>query len=96
MIENHPLFPERTNVGFAELRAHDRIGLRVWERGVGETKACGTGACAALVAAARRNLVGRRATVELTGGDLEVDWREADDHVLMTGPAVLDFAGTLP
>ena len=96
MIENHPLFPERTNVGFAEIKARDRIGLRVWERGVGETKACGTGACAALVAACRRELTGRSASVELLGGPLQIDWRERDDHVLMTGPTTVEFAGTLP
>jgi diaminopimelate epimerase len=95
MIENHPLFPERTNVGFAEIRARDRIGLRVWERGAGETKACGTGACAALVAACRRELTGRSACVELVGGPLQIDWRESDDHVLMTGPTAVEFAGTL-
>lgn len=96
MIEHHPLFPERTNVGFAEIKARDRIGLRVWERGVGETKACGTGACAALVAAWRRELTGRSATVELLGGPLQVEWRESDDHVLLTGPTAVEFAGTLP
>jgi diaminopimelate epimerase len=96
LIENHPLFPERANVGFAEIVAPDRIRLRVWERGAGETRACGTGACAALVAAARRNLTGRRAVVALTGGELTIEWRESDDHVLMTGPVALDFTGTLP
>jgi diaminopimelate epimerase len=96
MIEHHPLFPERTNVGFAEIRARDRIALRVWERGVGETRACGTGACAALVAASRRNLTGRAATIELPGGALEIVWRETDDHVLMTGPTAVEFAGVLP
>jgi len=96
LIENHPLFPERTNVGFAEVKARDRIGLRVWERGVGETRACGTGACAALVAASRRNLTGRSATIELLGGSLHVEWRESDGHVLMTGPTAVEFKGTLP
>jgi len=96
LIENHPLFPERTNVGFAEIKARDRIGLRVWERGVGETRACGTGACAALVAASRRELTGRAATVELPGGPLRVEWRESDGHVLMTGPTTVEFTGTLP
>jgi diaminopimelate epimerase len=96
LIENHPLFPDRTNVGFAEIKARDRIGLRVWERGVGETRACGTGACAALVAASRRELTGRAATVELLGGPLHVAWRESDDHVLMTGPTAVEFTGTLP
>ena len=96
LIEHHHLFPERTNVGFAEIVSRDRIRLRVWERGVGETKACGTGACAALVAAARRGLTDRKATIELTNGALEIEWREADGHVLMTGPTEVEFTGTLP
>jgi diaminopimelate epimerase len=96
MIENHPLFPERTNVGFAEIATRDRIRLRVWERGVGETKACGTGACAALVAASRRGLTNRAAVVELTNGELQIAWREADGHVLMTGPTTIEFEGVLP
>ena len=94
-VEKHPLFPEHVNVGFAQIVAPDRIRLRVWERGAGLTKACGTGACAALVAASRRGLVGRHATLELDGGELFVEWR-ADGHVLMTGPAAVDFAGELP
>jgi len=96
MIENHHLFPERTNVEFAQVKARDRIRLRVWERGVGETEACGTGACATLVAAARRGLTDRKATLEMNGGELIIDWREADDHVLMTGPVALEFTGNLP
>ena len=96
MIEHHRLFPERTNVNFAEIVSRDHIRLRVWERGVGETRACGTGACAALVAAARRGLADRKARVELTGGDLEIEWRESDDHVLMTGPVEVEFSGALP
>jgi diaminopimelate epimerase len=96
LIENHPLFPERTNVGFAQIVARDRIRLRVWERGAGETKACGTGACAALVAAARRGLTNRKATLELVGGNAEVEWRESDGHVLLTGPTAVEFTGTLP
>ena len=96
LIENHHLFPERTNVGFAEIVSRDRIRLRVWERGVGETKACGTGACAALVAASRRGLTDRKAVIELTNGELEIEWREADGHVLMTGPTEVEFTGTLP
>ncbi|HEY5410381.1 MAG TPA: diaminopimelate epimerase [Caulobacteraceae bacterium] len=96
MIEHHRLFPERTNVGFAEIVGRGRIRLRVWERGVGETKACGTGACAALVAAARRGLTDRKAVVELTGGELQIEWRESDDHVLMTGPIEVEFTGALP
>ena len=96
MIEHHHLFPERTNVGFAQVLARDRIRLRVWERGVGETDACGTGACAALVAAARRGLTDRKATIVANGGELVIEWREADDHVLMTGPVSVDFTGVLP
>jgi diaminopimelate epimerase len=96
MIENHMLFPERANVGFAQVLDSGHIRLRVWERGAGETKACGTGACAALVAAARRGLTGRKARVELPGGTLTIEWRQDDGHVLMTGPVALDFTGALP
>jgi diaminopimelate epimerase len=96
MIEHHILFPQRTNVGFAQIKARDRIRLRVWERGAGETRACGTGACAALVAASRRGLTDRAATLELDGGELFIDWRESDDHVLMTGPVAVEFTGFLP
>jgi diaminopimelate epimerase len=96
LIEHHHLFPEQVNVGFAEIKAKDRIRLRVWERGAGETDACGTGACAALVAAARRKLVGRAATLEMNGGELHVEWREDDNRVMMTGPVAVEFTGTLP
>lgn len=95
-IERHPLFPQGVNVGFAQVEARDRIRLRVWERGAGLTQACGTGACAALVAAARRDLTDRAATLMLDGGELLVEWRAKDDHVIMTGPAAVDFAGELP
>ena len=95
VIERHPLFPDGVNVGFAQMPARDRIRLRVWERGAGLTRACGTGACAALVAAARRDLTDRTATLELDGGELLIEWRD-DDHVIMTGPAAVDFAGELP
>jgi diaminopimelate epimerase len=95
MIEHHRLFPEGVNVGFAEIKATDRIRLRVWERGAGLTKACGTGACAALVAAHRRGLTGRKAVLELDGGDLTIEWRPSDDHVLMTGPVAVEFRGEL-
>jgi diaminopimelate epimerase len=94
VIEKHPLFPEQVNVGFAEVKDRSRIRLRVWERGAGLTRACGTGACAALVAAARRDLVDRSATLELDGGELFIEWRE-DGRVIMTGPAAVDFAGEL-
>lgn len=95
LIEHHPLFPEGVNVGFAQVLAPDRLKLRVWERGVGETRACGTGACAAVVAASRRGLTARRATVELPGGELQIDWRD-DGRVIMTGPVAVEFTGRLP
>lgn len=95
MIEYHPLFPERTNVGFAQIVARNHIRLRVWERGAGLTKACGTGACAALVAAVRRRLADRLATVEVDGGALRIEWRDSDNHVIMTGPVALESEGTV-
>lgn len=96
LIEHHPLFPEGVNVGFAEVRARDRVRLRVWERGAGLTLACGTGACAALVACARRGLTDRAAELELDGGTLRIEWRESDDHVIMTGDVAVDGTGVLP
>ena len=95
-VERHPLFPDHVNVGFAQVKGRDRIRLRVWERGAGLTQACGTGACAALVAANRRGLTTTKATLELDGGELLIDWRQSDGHVLMTGPAAVEFTGTLP
>lgn len=95
MIEFHPLFPEQCNVGFAEIRSKDEIRLRVWERGVGITKACGTGACAALVAAHRQKRTDRKAHIIMDGGDLHIEWRESDNHVIMTGPVELEFEGEL-
>ncbi|HVC57606.1 MAG TPA: diaminopimelate epimerase [Stellaceae bacterium] len=92
-LEHDPLFPERANIGVATVRGPDRLRLRVWERGAGITRACGTGACAALVGAHRRGLTGRQATVRLDGGDLDILWRE-DGHVVMTGPATLAFEGS--
>lgn len=94
-LEHDPLFPERANIGFAEVLAPDRILLTVWERGAGLTLACGSGACATLVNAHRRGLSGREATVTLPGGDLRIAWRESDGHVLMTGPVATAFQGTL-
>ncbi|HYN37665.1 MAG TPA: diaminopimelate epimerase [Rhodospirillales bacterium] len=94
LIERHPLFPERTNVGVAQIISRDRLRLRVWERGAGLTRACGTGACAAAVAAARRGLTDRAVTVELDGGTLRIEWLR-DDHVLMTGPVATAFTGVL-
>lgn len=96
LIEHHPLFPEGVNVGFAHIEARDRIRLRVWERGAGLTKACGTGACAALVASVRRGLVDRSATVVVDGGELLIRWDEGTDHVFMTGPVAVEHTGTLP
>ncbi len=93
-LEHHPMFPRRTNVGAAQVLARDRIRLRVWERGVGLTRACGSGACAALVAAHRRGLAERDAEVLLDGGALRIVWRE-DGHVEMAGPAAVSFHGTL-
>jgi diaminopimelate epimerase len=91
-LEHDPFFPERANIGIAEIAGRRSIRLRVWERGAGITRACGTGACAALVAAHRRGLTERRAAVELDGGILDIAWRE-DGHVIMTGPATLSFEG---
>ena len=93
-LEHHPLLPERANIEIAQVNAEDRIRLRVWERGAGLTRACGTGACATLVAAARRGIAGREAEVVLDGGALRIAWRD-DGHVLMTGPAAESFRGTL-
>lgn len=95
LIEHHPLFPEGVNVEFVQVLAPDHLRMRVWERGAGITRACGTGACASLVAASRRGLSARAAKVEMDGGPLWIDWREADDHVIMTGPASLDGSGVL-
>ncbi|MFO1113764.1 MAG: diaminopimelate epimerase [Rhodospirillales bacterium] len=94
LVERHPLFPERTNVGVAEVLGRGRLRLRVWERGAGLTRACGTGACAAAVAAARRGLTDRTVAVDLDGGTLRIEWLR-DDHVLMTGPVATAFTGVL-
>jgi len=92
-LEHHPDFPEGTNVEFVRIE-DGRVDVRVWERGSGETMACGTGGCASLVAASLLGKVGRRATVRFPGGDLDIEW-EPGDHVLMTGPAVFVFEGQL-
>jgi diaminopimelate epimerase len=96
VLEHDPLFPERANISLAQVAGAARLRLRTWERGAGLTRACGTAACAALVAAVRRGLAKRKATVTLPGGDLVVEWREGDGHVLMTGPWELDYEGSLP
>lgn len=95
MIEFHPLFPEQCNVGFAQINSRTEIRLRVWERGVGLTKACGTGACAALVTAHRQDKADREADIIMDGGTLHIDWRESDDHVIMTGPVELEHDGEM-
>lgn len=94
-LETDPLFPERANIGFAQVLASDRIRLRVWERGAGLTAACATGACAAVVNGVRRELLGRRVTCVLDGGELTVEWREGDGHVRMTGPIAVAFTGLI-
>jgi diaminopimelate epimerase len=95
-LEHHKLFPERANISLAQVTGPGSLRLRSWERGAGLTRACGTAACAAAVAAVRRGLTDRVVTVTLPGGDLVIDWREDDDHILMTGPFALDYEGTLP
>lgn len=91
LVEWHPLFPQGVNVGFAQINAPDAMRLRVWERGAGLTKACGTGACAAVVAAHRRGLCDRKVTVAMDGGDLHIDWKADHDRVIMTGPVELEY-----
>ena len=94
LVENHPLFPERANVSVAQATSQNAIRLRVWERGVGITKACGSAACAALVSAHRRRLTARKATITLDGGDLAVEWRD-DNHIVMAGPYEFERDGQL-
>ena len=94
-IEFHPLFPSRVNVGISEVLGNNQIRLRVWERGVGITNACGTAACAAVVAGVRRKVVLRNTTVNLDGGSLEIEWRSSDNRVIMTGPVSSSFRGSL-
>ena len=94
-LEHDPIFPERANIGIAQVIGPDHLRLRVWERGAGLTQACGSGACAAAVAAIRRGLTGRTVTLDLDGGAIEITWRDADGHVLMTGPVATAFTGTL-
>ncbi|MCR4400435.1 MAG: diaminopimelate epimerase [Syntrophomonadaceae bacterium] len=93
LLEVHPLFPGKTNVEFAKIEARDRVTMRVWERGAGETLACGTGACATLVAAHLNGLVDRAATLHLAGGDLDIEWDPTSNRVFMSGPATMVFSG---
>ena len=94
ILEQHPAFPERCNIEFAEVRP-DRIRMRVWERGSGITEACGTGACATAVAAFKSGRSGRHSRIIMDGGSLEIEWREADGHVYMTGPAEFVYEGEI-
>ena len=93
LLENHPIFPERANITLAHIVSREHIIIRTWERGAGLTKACGSAACAAAVAAARLKRANRKVKITLPGGELTVDWRESDGHVLMTGPVEFEFAG---
>jgi diaminopimelate epimerase len=93
LLEHHPLFPERANITLCAVQSREHIVIRTWERGAGLTKACGSAACAAAVAAARLRRTHRKVKVTLPGGDLMIEWRESDDHVLMTGPVAYEFEG---
>jgi diaminopimelate epimerase len=93
LLENHPMFPERANITLAQVISREHIRIRTWERGAGLTRACGSAACAGGVAAARLRRTGRKVTVTLPGGDLLIEWRERDDHVLMTGPVTFEYEG---
>jgi diaminopimelate epimerase len=95
MIEHHPLFPQGANVSIAQVRSRHDLRVRTWERGVGMTKACGTAACAAVVSGARRRVTARKASVELDGGTLGIEWREDDGHVTMAGPVSLNGDGVV-
>jgi len=95
-VENHEFFPERTNVEFTRVEARDHLHVRVWERGSGETMACGSGACGTLVAAVVEGLADRKAQVTLPGGTLTIEWNEEDNHIYMTGPATAVFSGEYP
>jgi diaminopimelate epimerase len=96
LLENHPIFPDRANITLAQVISRDHIKIRVWERGAGLTRACGTAACATGVAAARKGLANRKVKVDLPGGPLTIEWRESDSHILMTGPWSLDGEGVMP
>lgn len=95
LFENHPMFPQRTNTEFIQVIDKNTLKMRVWERGSGETLACGTGACASLVAGVLTGECSRKATLKLLGGDLEIRWDEETDHVFMTGPAEFVFDGEI-
>ena len=94
-IENHPRFPNRTNVGFMQIVGRNHIRLRVYERGAGETLACGTGACAAVAVGRRRGLLDEEVKVALPGGSAVVSWAGTDEHLWLTGPATTVFTGSI-
>lgn len=94
-FESHPLFPNKTNTEFIEVENPSTIHMRVWERGTGETLACGTGACAATVAAILKGLTQRKVTVRLSGGDLEIEWKQTNNHIYMSGEAITVFHGEI-
>jgi diaminopimelate epimerase len=94
LLENHPIFPERANITLANITSRDHIVIRTWERGAGLTRACGSAACATAVAAARLKRTDRKVRITLPGGDLFIEWRTSDDHVLMTGPVELEGKGS--
>jgi len=94
LLENHPIFPDRANITLAHIVDREHIVMRTWERGAGLTRACGSAACATAVAAARLKRTGRKVHMALPGGELVIEWRESDDHVLMTGPVAFEFEGT--
>jgi diaminopimelate epimerase len=94
-IETHPMFPRKVNVEFVTVKSRDYADMRVWERGAGPTLACGTGACATLVASVLNGLTDREATISLKGGNLFIEWNESDNHVYMTGPAQEAYKGTV-
>ena len=93
LLENHPIFPERANITLAQIVDREHINMRTWERGAGLTKACGSAACATAIAAARLKRTERKVTMTLPGGELQIEWRASDDHVLMTGPVEFEFEG---
>ena len=95
VIENATIFPRRTNTEFIEVLTNNHVKMRVWERGSGETMACGTGACASVVAGVLNGLISRRTTVELLGGELTIEWKEEDNHVYLTGGATTVFEGEI-
>ena len=95
LFERNTVFPERTNTEFVQVVSPSEAIMRVWERGAGETLACGTGACAVVVAGILNGLLAQKVTVHLPGGDLLIEWQQGDKHVIMSGPAVLVFKGEI-